>query len=387
MQQIISDDDLYRLNRGVSGGGDDIYEVFFEGVDDVLYFVLQWDDLDAVLDLRLRPPGNGWRSLDDVGNALIRRGKGYLVVRIENPLQGTWGYQVDGPDGENYLVAVRSDRVNTRLQMDATSQGVVATPIHINARLTTRGKPVKDAKLIAEIRVPVKTSLETKIRKASRDYIKKYQVMPVDPAMFTKKKQVDISPRSALIHKITEGKPGTLIETRTLTVPLQYKGKGVYSGVLEGRYTQIAGQYTVTVKCLNREFHRSFSKQLRLHPGKIDYVKSFAEILRVKPKKEKASWLLRSYPTDRFGNAITASSLINRMKVSLKNAETAERFKIAFDSSFQRLLKVSPGKKPRLKTLKIDNKKVKLEGLPGKKGWKYGIGAILVLLVTVIIAL
>jgi hypothetical protein len=364
MQQTYTADDLYRVDRGVSGGGDDSYTTYFEGVDDVLYFVLSWDDLEADLDLRLRPPHGSWNRPEGLSNASAHRGKGYVVVRVEKPGKGTWGYEVTGDDGENYLVAVRSDRVGVRLEMDLKSTGLVGNPIKIQAHLAEGKKPIKDAKLTATVQVPVNTSLATRLRQASRDYMLKHKRIPVDPVEL--KKHPDISPRAAFIRKITGEKQEPLVKTRSIDVPLQHKGNGIYSGMLKGDYTTIAGQYRVTVKCNEKRFHRTFSKQVRLDPGKIDYGKSFAEMLMVKSEERESIWMLRVYPVDRFGNAITAPSLVERVKIAVKNARIFKKAEISL-GAFQRELSVSPGQKPVLNMVTIDGNRLKIKRIDSRK--------------------
>ncbi len=171
------------------------------------------------------------------------------------------------------------------------------------------------------------------------------------------KKKLDISPRAAFIKKITGDEQEPLVNTRSINVPLQHTGNGFYSGVLDRAYTSTAGQYRVTVKCSERRFHRNFSRQLRLHPGKIDYGKSFAEILMVKSEEEKSIWMLCVYPVDRFGNAITAPSLIKRVKAQVKGASMYKRPEIVF-GTFQQQLRVPPGQKPVLVMVTIDGHRV-----------------------------
>ncbi len=388
MQQIISADDLYKVDRGVSGGGDDAYQVVFEGEDDVLYFILQWNELHETTHLEIRAPGAAdWRNADTMDQARILKGKGYQVVRIEKPATGAWGYRVIGTDGVHYLTAVRSDRVAVRLAMDAESTGTVGSPINISAKLTNKGIPVNDANLTAKITIPLQSSLATTLRKASRDYIKKHGTLPVKVQNQTVKpaaSAADTSLKGLFINKITDGKPATLIRTKTVTVPLTPTGDGGYTGVLSGQHTRIAGQYTVTVVCRDRENLRNFSKQLRMSPGAVDYKKSFAELAKLKTQKENPVWVLRTYPTDTYGNAVTDPSLLQKMTVKLKGAQTAEPFKIGFDSTFQRLLTVTPGKTPKLKSLKIGEKKIKVVKKGGKKAWKYGFGGLIALLIAII---
>jgi hypothetical protein len=387
MQQASSTDDLYRVDKGISGGGDDTYEIFFEGLDDVLYFGLAFDNLSAELDLQLRPPGsNQWFSPETVANTSVDRDSGYIVARVGIPMKGTWGYKVTGENNRKYLAAVRSNRVGVRLETDVVSIGEVGSPITIKARLTDQGHPVKDASVIAVVKVPVGISLDTKLRNLSRDYMLKHKMIPVDQTLL--KQYQDLSARSAFVYKITDGTPQTLIETRTIQVPLFYDGNGYYSGMVEGGKTTIAGDYYVTVKCQETKFQRTISEQIRLNPGKISHLKSFAEILKLRTKDEKPLWLLRTYPVDQYGNAVTVPSLVNQLKAEVAGVEQVGSPEIVFDSAFQQQLTVSPGKTPKLKMMKIGDKKIKTKNGAGKKCfWKYGPGGVLVLLIIALISL
>ena len=352
MQQAYSADDLYRVDRGVSGSGGDTYSTYFEGKDDVLYFMLAWDDLDAHLDLKLYPPGS--RRL---GRTKDYRGDGYLVIQVENPRKGTWKYEVTGDEGKDYLVAVRSDRVGVRLGMDVKSERMVGGPIEIRAKLAYGKKPVTNARLTAEVQVPVGPSLETTIQQAYRGHLLRYKTSPVDLKVV--KKNPDLSPRAAFIHKIAGDKQESLIKMRTLNVPLRHIGKGIYSGVLKEAYTTTAGVYKVTVKCSGREYHRTFSKQVRLQPGKIDYERSFGEMLIMKAADQRPVWLIRVNAVDRFGNAITHPSLFERIKLKVSGASLFRKPVIAF-GGFQQKLTVTPKQKPALDMLIIDGRQVKI---------------------------
>lgn len=358
MQQAYTDDDLYRVDRGITGGGDDTYETYFEAVDNVLYFILQWDVLSADLNLELRPPGNTWLSPEALTNTSVHKGDGYVVVRVENPAQGNWGYGAIGEQTKDYLVAVRSDIAGVRLEMDVGATGLVGRPIKIKARLTDRGKPVKVDRLTATIQVPVDASLDTKLRNAAREYILKYKTMPVDRLVL--KKNPDISLRAALIHKITDGRPETLVKKRSITVPLKYDGDGFYSGSLKDN-TTVAGDYTATVKCSEEKFDRVQSRQIRLRPGKLDPGRSFSEILQAKTVDGRPLWLLRTYPADRYGNAITAPSLVDQMTARVKGAKLVKKPTIIYDGSFQQRLRVLPRQKPKLEMMKIGREEIRIQ--------------------------
>jgi hypothetical protein len=383
MQQAYTADDLYRVDRGIGGGGDDTYEIFFEGLDDVLCFVLAWDDLGANFSLQLRAPGGQWTSPGAVAGATVSRGDGYLVVRVNKPRTGNWGYRVIEGSGKRYLAAVRSDRVGVRLDVDIQSSGVVGDAIVIKAHLADQGIPITDANLAATVQAPVKVSFDTRLRQAARDYIKKYKALPIDQSVLQENR--DVSVRAAFIHKISDGNPDQLVATRPITVPLFHDGNGYYSGVLKGDQATIAGQYNVTVKCGEAKFHRNYSRPLKLQPATVDFEKSFAEIVKLKAKDKPAAYLLRTYPTDRFGNAVIEPSLLYQLKAKVSGADLDKEPAIAFDGTYQQELKVSAGQTPTLQKVQIGDQQVKIDTVkPKKHGWKYGIGGFLLLLLAIL---
>lgn len=352
--QDSTSDDLYRVDKGISGGGDDTYSTYFEGVDNVLYFMLSWDDLDANLDLKLRPPT---RSRI---NSKVYKDKGYMVIKVKNPRRGIWRYTVTGDEGKDYLAAVRSDRVGVRLRIDAFSKvGEVGTPIEIKARLTYGKRPITNASLTAAVKLPVGPSLNTILQTASRKHILKYGTTPVNPSLL--KKNPDISARSAFIKKIMGDKQKPLVKTRTVNVQLEHTGNGFYSGVLKERYTTTAGEYIVTVTGSDRRYHRNYAKQLRLKPGKIDYNKSFTEIVTVKtPRIKTPTWLMQVYARDRFGNAITDPSLSKHLNPEIKGARVSVKPKITM-GTYQHKLYVYPGMKPKLDKVTLKGKVLKIK--------------------------
>jgi hypothetical protein len=249
--------------------------------------------------------------------------------------------------------------VDVRLGLNVISEKVVGSGIEIRAHLVKGTKPVTNAKLTAAVQVPVGPSLETKVRDAYRKHILRYNKSPVDPKVL--KKYPDISPRAVFIRKLTGDDQGQkpLVRTRTVRVPLRHVGKGFYSGVLSKDFTTTAGEYTVTVKGSGVAYQRVFSRQVQLNPGPIDYEKSFGEIAMLKSAVKKSIYLLRVYAADRFGNAITRPSLADRIKADVKDAQLFREPSISF-GAMQRELTVSPGKRPVLDRVRIDNQKVKV---------------------------
>lgn len=351
MQQAYSADDLYRSDIGISGGNDDTYSIYFEGKDNCLYFMLAWEDLESNLKLKIDPRRLG-RS-----PTKIFKGKGYYVVRVQNPSRGTWKYLVTGDVGKNYLAAVRSDRVGVQLGMDVESEGVVGVPIKVRAKLFSGRRPVTNARLTAEVQVPVGLSLETTIQKTYRNYILKYEKSPIDPKEL--KRYPDISPRAVFIRKISGNNQENLVKSENVKVILKHIGKGIYTGILPEKYTTTAGKYNVNVTALGRTYHRNFAKQVRIQPGKIDFERSFGEILKIKRPDQEPLWMLRVNAVDHHGNVITCPSLFERTKTEVKDAKLYRKPSIEF-GALQHVLTVKPGVKPKLNFVNIDGRKVKI---------------------------
>lgn len=358
MQQTYSADDLYRADVGTTGGGDDSYETYFEGLDDVLYFILQSDNLSAEIKLELRPPGGGWQSPDSLTSASVQRDRGYVVARVGKPATGTWGYRVEGEPRRDYLVAVRSDRVGARLAFDVKSKGTVGTPLFITAHLADRGKPIKTSGLTATVLVPADSSLETKLRQAARKHMMRYGTLPIDPVQL--RKEPDIDPRAAFVHKITDGQQHKLMTTRAVKVELHHETDGTYKGVLKDA-TQIAGEYKVTLTYRDEKADRVQSKSVRLAPASIDYERSFAELLALKgPRDERSHWLVRVYLMDGFGNAISNRSLMRDLEIWVRGAELDEKPRVAFDSAFEQPLRVIARRMPVLERVSVGGKDLRI---------------------------
>ena len=367
MQQTYSADDLYRADAGTTGGGDDSYKTYFEGLDDVLYFILQSDNLSAEIKLEIQPPGSGWQSPDSLAGTSVQRDRGYVVARVEKPATGTWGYRVTGEPRQDYLVAVRSDRVGARLAIDVKSKGIAGTPLFITAHLSDRGKPIKTSGLTATIQIPVDSSLDTKLRQAARAHMLRYGTLPIDPMQL--RKDPDMDPRAAFVHKITDGQQHKLMKTRDVKVALHHEADGTYSGVLE-EDTKVAGEYKVTVTYRNEKADRVQSKSVRLAPAAIDYERSFAELLVLKGKRDdRPRWVVRVYLVDGFGNAISDRSLLRDLRVSVRGAEPDKKPRVAFDSAIEQWLRVSARLTPVLEAVKIGGKDLRIErkkGVPKK---------------------
>jgi hypothetical protein len=358
MQQTYSADDLYRADVGTTGGGDDSYSTYFEGLDDVLYFILQSDDLSAEIKLEIQPPGSGWQSPDSLAGASVQRNSGYVVARVEKPASGAWGYRVLGEPRQGYLVAVRSDRVGARLAFDVKSKGIVETPLFITAHLADRGKPIKTSGLTATVQIPADSSLDTKLRLAAREHMLRYGTWPIDPMQL--RKDPDMDPRAAFVHKITDGQQHKLMKTRVVKVELHHQADGTYTGVLKDD-TQIAGEYKVTLTYRDERADRVQSKSVRLAPASIDYQRSFAELLVLKgTRDERPRWVVRIYPVDEFGNAISNRSLMRDLQVIVKGAELVKKPRVAFDSAIEQWLRVPTRQAPVLERVSIGGKDLRI---------------------------
>jgi hypothetical protein len=357
MQQVISGDDLYRADRGTTGGGDDDYETFFEGFDDLLYFVLQTDRLDAEVDLELRPPGGPWQNADAVPGSHVERGRGFVVARVEEPREGAWGYRVIGEESQDYLAAVRSDRVGTQLAVDVDTNGRVGSPIHVRAEVTFRGEPRDVDRLIATVQVPVGGSLESRLRRLGREWLRERRIYPVDPF---DSRRGDLSPRSAFIAKLTDGDPQKLMRSETVELTLEPRGDGTFVGVF-WQPVEVAGDYLVTVALREKKADREWSRSVRLAAGEIDFKRSFAELIELKePVGDDLRWLVRVYPTDRDGNAVTDPRLLEAMEVAVRGAEPMARPTIGFDSAVELWLKATKGT-PRLESVLVGGRKLRIE--------------------------
>jgi hypothetical protein len=355
MQQAYTEDDLYRMDRGTTGGGDDTYATFFDGLDNVLYFGLETDDLNAELDLQLAPPMGAWTDADALPGAKVARGRGYLVARIAAPAAGDWRYRVVGEPHRDYLVSVRSDHASVRLALDDLPTLRVGEPIRIRARVDRSGVPVTDARPVAMVQAPFVGSLDARLRDLSRNYLLTHKARP--PVGAVLEKQADISPRAALAQILGVDQQAEPVPV--IRVPLKHEGDGVYSGTL-ARHTQVAGIYRVTVKASGDQFDRVQSQQIRVLPGDIDDRKSFAELLRLEPDGKAPFWLLRVYPQDRFGNAITNPSLSGLLKTDLRGGRPDDEPAVGIDGSIEQAIVPIVGRQPTLRSVRIGDRALPL---------------------------
>jgi len=380
MQQAYTEDDLYRVDRGVSGGGDDSYATYFDGLDNLLYFVLETDNLNAELDLQLQPPGGLWSDAAGLKGASVQRGRGYEVVRVTAPAAGTWGYRVTGEPRRDYLVSVRSDYASVRLRLKILPVKKVGEPIVIQARLERNGIPITDAQPIATVHVPFEASLDSRLRSLARDYLLKHQAPPPFGPVLAK--EPDLSPRGALVQALGADR---LQPTHAIRVALQHQGDGVYSGTLD-RHTQLAGVYRVEVTAASDVFDRVQAQQLRLEPGDIDYRRSLAEIVRLKPDGEAPRWMLRVYPQDGFGNAIADAPLTGLVKVELTDGDLSGKPVLSADGSIEQSIVPAAGRTPVLRRIRIGDHDLILDPTPEPAARDYLPWLLLLLVVLAVVA-
>lgn len=349
MQQAYSADDLYRSDTGISGGGNDTYSTYFEGVDDLLYFSLQTDRLDANLELELQPPGGGWMAAAAVSGAKVFQDRGYFVVRVEMPEAGTWGYRVVGEEEQAYLVIVRSDKVATSLRIGLRTKGVVGAPLRIRATLKNLDEPINDADLVAMVQLPGSASFETLMRALGRKYIAKTNQLPLPVDL--RKKSPDLSPRALFLQTVGD-KLDELYQTKKVKMTLKQVGPGLYGATL-GEDTKVAGEYKVTVKYQSKKADRTWTESVRLQPGRLDPRRSFAELAPIEGRDGKQVWFLRVYPADSFGNAIVSREVFSKIEAVIDGGKLAGRRIVAFDSTIQQPVAVGIRREPVLRRVTV----------------------------------
>ena len=360
MQQVIAGDDLYRADRGTTGGGDDEYETFFEGLDDLLYFILQTDRLDTQVELDLRPPGGGWQNAAAVPGSHVERDRGWVVARVEKPAAGDWGYRVVGEPRQDYLVAVRSDRVGVRLAIDVESKGRVGSPIRILARLTERGEPLRAERLTASVQVPAGASLDSRLQRAVRQQLLRGRVHPL---LAKEPRRGDLSPRAAFIDRLTDNRPHLFAASKLVDVELEPRDDGTWVGWFK-EPVDVAGVYTVTVAHRGEKADREVSQSVQLVADELDFRRSFAELLELeRPNASGQRWLVRFYPTDRSGNAIVDPKLLRQLKVTVRGARSATKPSYADDSAVEVWFDVRQ-RRPSLDSVTLAGEEIRIQGGP-----------------------
>jgi Mg-chelatase subunit ChlD len=339
MQQDFTGDDLYLVEYGSTGGGDDRYGLSFEGAGDVLYVSLVWNELTTQLGMELKAPGGAWTAVDALRNVHVFGGEGWLVARIADATAGDWRWRVTGAEGVDYLTAARSDRVGLRLMLDArVAEATVGEPIAITARLSRQGLPIDDAVLTATVRGPGGASFDTALRGMSRAYIARQQAMPSSPTVAAGKGGSDVAPRAALVKALSGGDGSALAPSRSFSVPLESAGNGLYKARVPGELTRISGTYAVTVTHTAGGDLRTQSRQVRLRPAPVSPDHSFAELVWLAGADRPSSWLLRTYPADRYGNAVTDPKLLDTLKARVRRGYVQPHGQLAADGALERIV-------------------------------------------------
>ncbi|MBN2443138.1 MAG: VWA domain-containing protein [Spirochaetales bacterium] len=356
-QQAYEDDDLYKRDISNIGDTSDSYEVYFEGVDNVLYFILGWENLNTEMKLILTSPS---------GNRIKMKtynGKGYIVHQVMNPEKGLWKYRVEGPRGERYLAAVRSNKVDVRMSLDVDDSGIVNRPLYVKIGLSNTLP--KKAKVVATADVPYKQSIDTAISMAVRDFILQYKVLPVTAEDL--KRNPDQSAKSIFVNKILKGGSilDNLIKRQTVEIPLELNSDGAFVGKLS-KEIQIAGKYVVTAKGSGEVFDRVYARTILLKPDKVDSRQSYAEVLPLDPKLSKyPQYVLRVYCRDQYTNLVTSDELIKRLSVKLYDCKPVDRFGLAFDCTYQQIIQSEPGVPVKV-AVTLDGKELPVEYYTGK---------------------
>jgi hypothetical protein len=364
MQQDYTGDDLYLVEYGTTGGGDDRYGLSFEGAGDVLYVSLVWNELPTPLGLELKAPGGAWSDAGRLRNVHVFGGDGWLVARISEAAAGDWSWRVTGTEGVDYLTAARSDRVGLRLMLDArVAEATVGEPISITARLSRQGQPVDDAVLTAVVRAPDQASFDTALRGLSRAYFAKHRAAPPSvPA--AAKASPDVAPRAVLVHALSGGDGSSLATSRTFSVPLESAGDGLYKGRVPGDLTRISGTYAVTVTHTAGGDLRTQSRQVRLRPAPVSPARSFAELVQVAGAERPSSWLLRTYPADRYGNAVTDAALLDTLTARVRRGYAQPHGQLAPDGALERVVIPEPGRVPLLDVVALGGEPVHIGPIP-----------------------
>ena len=333
MQQAYEDDDLYKKDITTVGAGSDSYQAFFEGMDDTLYFILGWDNLDTKMDLVLTSP-SGKRP-----DVYTFRDRGFVVHQVNKPEKGMWKYTVEGPAGERYLAAVRSARVGVRMSLNLKSKRIVGSDISINAGIS--GISPKAADIKAVISFPAKQSVDTQLSTLVRNYILNYKKLPVTPEDI--KRNPDQNPKGIFLSQIFKDRinPAEIFPVSTVDIPLKLNADGVFTGTFSGS-SHAAGQYTVTVKSSGKEFDRVYSGTTLLKPDKAAIERSYADLLALDTLVSKISrqFVVKIYCNDRYGNLTTAQDLLKRLTFKYVNCEPAGKPEAAFDNTCQQLVNV-----------------------------------------------
>jgi len=208
----------------------------------------------------------------------------------------------------DYALAVYSDVEAARLRLDLGSDGFEAgQPLPIFADLRRAGHPIPGARVEASVRVPAR-GFGTTLRR----YAGRFSVVgtPDTGALSRMTSQL-----RSFLEK--EGKPSEIYPYRRVLVTLRDDGQGadtlagdgIYSGLLRGEDTRVAGDYQVTVTATGTtpsgfSFERVAKLGTIASVGPADPERSEIRTVVGQPGDDGLRRVtLTVLPTDRFGNA------------------------------------------------------------------------------------
>jgi len=323
MQQDYENDDLYKKDKTTIGAGSDAYDVYFEGVDDTLYFVVGWDNLGIGMELNITSPSG--RS----PKYIVYQGKGHLVYQVLNPEKGLWHYSVYGPHGERYIAAVRSDKVVARMSLALEAPRTVGGTINILAGIT--GVSPDRVRMTATATFPFEASFNTVLSDCVRDYILEYKQPPVTAG--DREKNPDNSDKGIFLDKMQRlgiSIQDLLWTAHDVNLPLTMQRDGAFTAEVN-KHTQIEGRYKITVKALGDKVDRVYSRSVYLAPDSVEPRESYAELLGLGTLNRVRQYLVRIYCRDQYGNLAAVQDTLKDLEVVYEGALPADRLNLAFD--------------------------------------------------------
>ena len=324
-----------------------------------------WDSGMTELEVQYRKPGeSGWRTFEDAatGTPVVTTTEltaamshnlpslsnvpnvPYRVYRFEPGINSTWEFQVvqrsPRQGSTSFTAAVFSEVEQLQLRPMLEDEGFTAgDPLPIMVELRTGGFPVAGATVLADVRVPTRSFSTTLRGYAGRfapftgpdpDDNKRIQNMAQQLAGFLKADtgSADLYPYKSV--RITLRDDGTSGDASA--------GDGIYTGVLPGGETRVAGDYEMTISARGtlpsgRTVERLTKMSTIANVGPADRDKSIIEI-RGDPRSDGSRVLLvKMQPTDQYGNAAFPGSG-HRVDVAVTGGSLAGPLVDGLDGTF-----------------------------------------------------
>ena len=358
------DDMVYLKEKGVTSlkGPWPQFEINFDDAVKEATVAVAWElgngETEVTIDRRQKgntqwieyhDPFNTPTLMEANNNPNIQRS--FKVFRFVPGINTTWEFRVRQLSrNENqtpYTAAVFADTVYAQIKASLDNVGfATGKPLPMYVDLRAGGYPVINANVNATVRVPTRSFSST-----LRNYYKRFRP-GTDP---------DTNRSTSILQQLKkflkeEEKSDQIYVYKDVPVTLsdngmgadKVKGDGIYSGMLTGDNTHIAGDYQVTFTATGalpsgKTFERSTKLSALCNVGPVDINKSGLEMSISQPQKDGSRLAtITILPTDSYGNAAFPGSA-GKIKIKTSQGTLIGGVVDNQDSSFTQQIALKPG--------------------------------------------